>query len=335
MFLTRKPLWPNSLGLNSAACIACQWRTFSTSYRRLAEKKRKETKILITQPLLENAPRADGKAVEEFTPKPLNRPIGLPTPPRAGENTGIDARTWKQRWEDYLNYDKHLIRRKEITKKFARSYFRDWSNMRLHKGKSFLAPPRLFKAEFAQYFPNFHGQTLIKDKKMRDTTTVLEDKISIVSVYNTDWALRQANTFVLEKNNPELLEIVRSSSEAQMVQINIEENPLKHSLIRLFMPSLRKKTEEHSWGRYFVVKNNISEESRDAIGYLNSKVGYTYLVDGKCRIRWAGSGPAEGNEKQGLVAGVKRLLEEMKTKKTETLSQPPTPTAKKTTNSKA
>ena len=207
--------------------------------------------------------------------------------------------------------------------------------MRLHKGKSFLAPPRLFKAEFAQYFPNFHGQTLIKDNKMRDTTPVLEDKISIVSVYNTDWALRQANSFVLEKNNPELHEIVRNNSEAQMVQINIEENPLKHGLIKLFMPSLRTKIKEDNWGRYFVVKNNISEESRDTIGYLNSKVGYTYLVDGQFRIRWAGSGPAEGDEKQGLVAGVKKLLVEMKTKKSEKLSQLPASNVKKTAALKA
>jgi len=206
--------------------------------------------------------------------------------------------------------------------------------MRLHKGKSFIAPPRLFKAEFAQYFPNFHGRTLIKDNKMRDTTTVLDNKISIVSVYNTDWALRQANTFVLEKNNPELHEIVDSSSDAQMVQINIEENPLKHGLIKLFMPSLRRKIKEENWGKYFVVKNNIPEDSRDAIGYLNSKVGYTYLLDGKCRIRWAGSGPA-GDEKQGLVAGVKRLLEEMKTKRTEKLTQPPASKAKKNTALKA
>ena len=114
MFLTRRPLRPNNLLFDSAACIECQWRTFSISYRRLSEKETKATKNLITQPLLENAPRADGKAVEEFTPKPLNRPIGLPKPPRAGENTGIDTRTWKQRWDDYVNYDKHLIRRKEM-----------------------------------------------------------------------------------------------------------------------------------------------------------------------------------------------------------------------------
>ena len=114
MFLTRRPLKPTNFSFDSANCIACQWRTFSSSYRCLVVNETTEPKAPVTQPLLEDAPRADGKAVEEFTPKPLNRPIGLLIPPKAGENTGIDARTWKQRREDYLNYDKHLVRRKEM-----------------------------------------------------------------------------------------------------------------------------------------------------------------------------------------------------------------------------
>ena len=45
----------------------------------------------------------------------LNRPLGLPHPPHAGENTGIDPRTWRQRRDDFLNWDKHLERRKELS----------------------------------------------------------------------------------------------------------------------------------------------------------------------------------------------------------------------------
>jgi ATPase complex subunit ATP10 len=107
---------------------------------------------------------------------------------------------------------------------------------------------------------------------------------------------------------------MNSGGAAQMVQINIEENTLKHMIIKLFMPGLRRKYGVDNWGRYFVVKRGVSEEIRNAIGLLNSKVGYTYLLDGECRIRWAGSGPAEAGEREGLVRGVRRLVEDLKTK---------------------
>lgn len=185
--------------------------------------------------------------------------------------------------------------------------------MALHKGKSFLGPPKLFKAERALYFPNFHGRTLIKDKKTRDTTPVFEDKVSVVSVFSGTWAENQAATFASEKLNPELHQVIKSSGgTAQLVQINVEDDVLKNWLVRLFMPSLRRRFTNDNWGRYFLVRKGVTDEIRDAIGLLNSKVGYTYLLDGQCRIRWAGSGDSEGDEKDLLVRGVRRLVEETK-----------------------
>ncbi|KAG9246319.1 ATP10 protein-domain-containing protein [Calycina marina] len=312
MFLSQRAVAARNIQLDPTACIVCQWRTFSTSYQALVEKK-KLSKPVIRAPLLADAPRAYGKIVKEFTPKPLNQPIGLESPPQVWENSGIDTRTRKQKWDDYFDREKHLKKREELTKKFATSYYREWSNMRLHKGKSFVAPPRLFKAEFARYFPNFVGKTLVKESPMRNTTPELQDRISVVSVYSTKWALDQAKTFLLEKNNPQLHEVIRNSDVAQFLQINVEENSFRHAIINLLKPSLRKEVGLENWSRYFVVKRNIPEDHREAIGYLNSKVGYVYLVDAQCRIRWAGSGNAEAGEKEGLVAGVKRLIEEIKT----------------------
>lgn len=61
-----------------------------------------------------------------------------------------------------------------------------------------------------------------------------------------------------------------------------------------------------------MVQKGLTDEMKDAIGLLNSKVGYTYILDGDCKIRWAGSGPAEEYEKDVLVKSVSRLLEDAK-----------------------
>ncbi|KAG0649940.1 ATPase complex subunit ATP10 [Hyphodiscus hymeniophilus] len=318
MILSRRPILPANLRLESAACLSCQWRSFSTSYRRLAEKDNPAAADSQDGPppppsALEGAPKAYGKTVEEFTPKPLNRPIGLPTPPRAGQNTGIDYRSWSQRRADFVDYEKHVARRKDLTHKISKPYFREWTNMRLHKGKSFLAPPRLFRSDKSLYFPNFHGQTLTKDKKLIDTTPVLAGKVSVVSIFSSAWAEGQAATFVSVQDNPELNQAVKSSGgAAQLVKINIEDNWLKAAIVRFFMGGLRKKLGFDNWGRYFLVVRGVTDDMRDSIGLLNSKVGYTYLLDEQCRIRWAGSGRAEAGEKESLVKGVRRLLEDKK-----------------------
>ncbi|KAF8867290.1 hypothetical protein BDZ45DRAFT_710258 [Acephala macrosclerotiorum] len=338
MIITRRPLLASRVSLDPAACLLCQWRSFSASYYRLAETNSRSrgapTPTAPTKPSsqnsspeaeaappkppspLEDAPRAYGKAVTEFTPKPLSRPIGMPNPPRSGENAGVDKRSWKQRRDDFVDYDKHILKRKELTKKISVPYFREWSNMRLHKGKSFLAPPRIFKADKALYFPNFQGQTLLEDKTPKDTTPLFWDKVSIVSVFSSQWAENQAATFASAKHNPDLHELVKGSGGlAQLVQINVEENWLKAWLIRVFMGGLRKRLGEDNWHRYFLVRRGITDELRENVGLLNSKVGYTYLLDGDCRIRWAASGPSEGDEKESLVKGARRLIEDQRAKR--------------------
>jgi ATPase complex subunit ATP10 len=118
MLVSRKALRSTDINYNSLTCLLCQWRSFSSSYRSLVEKETQPPPPPPPQPqpptALDDAPRAYGKAVTEFTPKSLNRPIGLSKPPKAGENAGIDSRSWKQRRDDFVNYDKHIARRKEL-----------------------------------------------------------------------------------------------------------------------------------------------------------------------------------------------------------------------------
>jgi hypothetical protein len=112
MIAARIPLRNSSRGLSTTKCLLCQWRSFTTTYRRLDDKPPKPAPAKSS--VLDEAPRSYGKKVTEFTPKPLDRAIGLPNPPRPGENTGIDVRTWKERRDDFVNYDKHLAKREQL-----------------------------------------------------------------------------------------------------------------------------------------------------------------------------------------------------------------------------
>ncbi|KAI1466851.1 ATP10 protein-domain-containing protein [Daldinia caldariorum] len=331
MLLARRP------GL---LCMLCQSRGFSTSYRLLAEQGPKPAtdnqptklgapvspaspgsdpappKVIPPSPLAD-APRSYGKRTEQFTPKPLSRPIGMPNPPRPGENTGIDNRTLRQRRDDFVNYDRHLERRKELVSKISRPYFRDWGNLRFHNGKTFYPPPRPFKRDVSLFFPNLHGRTLSKtDRKPRDTTPALRGRISVVSVFSSVWAENQINSFVSAQANPALDDLLaRNADLAQRVWLNVEENAFKAWLIRLFMGGIRKRVGEPNWDRYFVVRRGINDDIRENTGLLNRSVGYVYLLDGDCRIRWAGSGPSEDHERDGLVKAVQRLLDEARSPK--------------------
>ncbi|KAI1631786.1 ATP10 protein-domain-containing protein [Biscogniauxia mediterranea] len=259
---------------------------------------------------LKDAPRSWGQRVREFTPQPLSRPIGLTYPPKPGQNTGIDLRTFRQRREDLLSREKHLKRREEMKERFSRPYFRDITNLALHKGKTFVSPPRLFKDSLSLYFPNLYGRTLLKtDTSPRDTTPTLKGKVSVVAIFSGMWAENQAKTFISPESNPELARVLDESRDAaQLVRINFEPETLKALMIRLFMGSIRRRIGEPNWHRYFIVRKGITDDIRESIGLLNAKVGYVYLLDADCRIRWAGCGPSEDHERRGLVKGLEKLV---------------------------
>lgn len=180
--------------------------------------------------------------------------------------------------------------------------------MNQHRGKLWLSSSKLFKADSALYFPNLQGYNLAASSVVSDTTSVLSGKISIVSVFSGLWAEEQTKTFVGEELNPELMSVGESMG-VQRVWINIEEDWMRAGLLRLFLGGLRKKLREGEWGRYFVVRRGVKYGVRQDVGMVNGKIGYVYLVDERCRIRWAGSGDAGPGEREGLVGCVRRLIE--------------------------
>ncbi|PHH85434.1 hypothetical protein CDD83_423 [Cordyceps sp. RAO-2017] len=234
----------------------------------------------------------------------------MPLPPQPGENTGIDHRTFAQRRHDLVDYEKHLQRRRELTAQISRPYFRDWGNLRFHEGKSFIAPSSLFKAERSLFFPNLRGETLVKaDKAPRDTTPLLAGKISVVAVFSSRWAEQQVESFVSPEANPALHQMLaRYRDLVQLVRVNHEDNAARAWLVRLFRWSLRRRFPERDWNKYLLVRRGITDHIRESVGLLNSKVGYTYIVDHHCRIRWAASGPSHPQEVAVLATGLRRLI---------------------------
>lgn len=188
-------------------------------------------------------------------------------------------------------------------------YFRDFSRLsKQFKGKSWIAPPLLFKADKALFFPNLVGRTLATAERV-DTTHMLVGGVSVIAVYTSTWAEGQAATFLdgLEDQVPEL-----KDGPVQRVDVNIEENWLRAAILKMCVPRVRARVPMERHDRYFIVENGLTKSLKHDLGLWNGKVGYVYLVDWACRIRWAASGNAEPGEREALARGLKRLAHDWK-----------------------
>ncbi len=103
------------------------------------------------------------------------------------------------------------------------------------------------------------------------------------------------------------LDLYASHPRFRFVQINLQENKLKAYLLSLFLSSLRAQIPS-PWHETYLLSSQSLELEREPLGLHNKHVGYTYLIDEQCRIRWAGCGFAEPAEANALIACAGVLL---------------------------
>jgi ATPase complex subunit ATP10 len=145
--------------------------------------------------------------------------------------------------------------------------------------------------------PNIRGRTL--SAKVSDTTPlILSAPATLISIYSSLLGENQAKSFadVLLPDTP-------------TIKINLQENPLKAGLVRLFFPNMRKQLPHSIHHRYFLVTDGLDETIKTSIGMANAYVGYSYLVDRQCRIRWAACGEASEEERESLRRCFARLVQ--------------------------
>ena len=145
-----------------------------------------------------------------------------------------------------------------------------------------------------------------------------------MTVFSGMWAHKQTETFSPGGMDADA---ERTREGWQRVEINIEEARLRALILKASRGGLRKVIAEEAWERYFVVNKGLHPGGRwkapadfpggvrEALGISNTKVGYVYLVDWECRIRWAGSGNATAAEAEALAKGVTKLVEDMRKEK--------------------
>ncbi|KAJ9115695.1 hypothetical protein QFC20_001022 [Naganishia adeliensis] len=228
----------------------------------------------------------------------LPRPLGVQDPPSTA------SKTWQEKKDELLDRDRHMAKRKALVKEATQGYFHDFHEIRReggHGGKSWIAPPVLIRQDKALYFPNIQG-TSMASRKTTHTTDLFRGRVSVVAVLTARVSEEHANSFVAD-----VLEDWEQDPMFRYVQVNHQSNPLKSLLLQLFISGLKRSIPEHRWSGYMIAGGEWGG-LKEPLGITNKHVGYIYLVDPDCKIRWAGNAYATEEERQGLRKAVAVLM---------------------------
>ncbi|EMD35586.1 hypothetical protein CERSUDRAFT_139425 [Gelatoporia subvermispora B] len=231
----------------------------------------------------------------------LQRPLGVHDRPVA------ERQTWSKMAEEMLDEEKRLEKRKHLIKAATKGYYTDLLATRKFAGKTWIAPKVMIRADKALYFPNMYGTALTGAKV--HTTDLCQGKVSIIAVLCTRMSEIQTANFVKEAH-----ELHQNNPMYQFIQINLQENLLRSLLVSLFTSGIKKSVPESLWPTYLVSNQNM-DYIRDDLGMTNRHIGYVYLVDEQCRVRWAGCADPRPEESAALSVCASVLLKRHETPK--------------------
>ncbi|ORY93375.1 ATPase assembly factor ATP10 [Syncephalastrum racemosum] len=239
-----------------------------------------------------------------FTTRQPPTALGAREPPMVDKTGWLQRK--KQKLRDLTDYDKafaaHAAERRHLVEEATKSYFADVHEMRKHGGKMYLASNKLMKPEKTGYMPDFEGINLSKEKL--HTTDLLRGKVSLMSFVYAKYGEPQVKSFI----DP-FLERFGKSENIQLVELNVQENVMKQWLLRAFIPSIRKNLAEERRDNYVLLLQDISR-TRKMLDMTNQYIGYVYLIDENCKIRWTAHGEATQEEIANMLAMTKYLDEQ-------------------------
>ncbi|KAI8647947.1 ATP10 protein-domain-containing protein [Parasitella parasitica] len=218
--------------------------------------------------------------------------LGVNDPPVVDHNNWLQRN--KQKLRDFVDYEKAFAAHAAELEEATRSYFADVHEMRQHGGKMYFASSQLLKPEKAGYMPNFEAQDLSRQKI--NTTEKLLGKITLMTFVYAKFGEPHVNTFIQP-----FLEKFKDHKDIQVVEVNVQENMLKQLLLKAFIPSIRKNLPIERKDNYCLILKDISR-TRKCLDMTNQYIGYSFLVDENCKIRWTAHGEATSEEVGNMLA---------------------------------
>ncbi|KAJ2001834.1 Mitochondrial ATPase complex subunit atp10 [Coemansia sp. RSA 2322] len=270
-------------------------------------------------PLPEQAPKANEPEQEKIEyigntrfPRPRPKPRRTITP---GDAVGLDAPAGKvehtpikvqleQKMRDVLSPEKNLESRAKIIREIGESYFQNILDLRNNGDKLFEAPAALIPAAKAKFLPNLEGKTLAGANV--DIVDMCRGKTTLLTVEFVKFAEKHTQSYinVFEAS-------FADSANAQVIQINIEENWAKAAVLKMCLPYVRRAIPKHRHSTYVVHYGGV-EALRNSLGIANPLIGYAFLVDTNTRVRWYANGEAVQSEGISMVSLTHELLRKAK-----------------------